>query len=183
MKSETTEEKATTKKEVTPNTTKTSQHAKRYLIIGIVLTAFNYGLYTIISNFIFNSSDPFWLSVATFISTAITTILAYILHSKITWKERHITKTAIYKFFIWNGLLTFPIGPGLTWIFGLFTPLYDLAFNICQNLHLDFSHEFVQSTGAFVLTTTVTMIMNFLLYDKFVFGKKSPQNYKKEEEK
>ena len=157
--------------------TKTSQHAKRYLVIGIILTIFNYGFYTILSNFIFKNPDLLWL--ATFIATAATTILAYILHSKITWKERNISKTAIYKFFIWNGLLVFPIGPGLTQFFALFTPLYELAYNICQNLHLDFSYEFVQSTGAFVLTACVTMVMNFLLYDKFVFGKKS----KKEEDK
>ncbi|MBQ3293258.1 GtrA family protein [Candidatus Saccharibacteria bacterium] len=158
--------------------TKTSQHAKRYLVIGIILTVFNYVLFTILSNFIFNEERLLWL--ATFIATAATTILAYTLHSKITWKERGVTKTAIYKFFIWNGLLTFPIGPGLTQFFAMFTPLYEFAFNICQNLHLDFiTYELVQSTGAFVLTACVTMVMNFLLYDKFVFGKKS----KKEEDK
>ena len=156
--------------------TKTSQHAKRYLIIGASLTIFNYGLYTILSNFIFKNPDFLWL--ATFIATAITTILAYLLHSKITWKERRISKTAVYKFFIWNGLLTFPIGPGLTQFFSLFTPLYELAYNICQNLHIGFSYEFVQSTGAFVLTAIVTMTMNFLLYNKFVFGEK-PEKSKK----
>lgn len=174
MKSE--EEKNDTKK----SETKTSRHAIRYVIVGVVLTVFNYILYSILANLIIKNQDLLWL--ATFIATTITTILAYILHSKITWKERHVTKTAIYKFFIWNGLLIFPIGPGLTQFFALLTSLYELVFNICQNLHINFSYDFVQSTGAFVLTTAVTMIMNFLLYDKFVFGKKS-NNPKKEEKK
>ncbi len=158
---------------------KTTKHAIRYLFVGIFLTVFNYILYTILANLIIKNSDLLWLS--TLIATLITTILAYILHSKITWKERSISKTAVYKFFIWNGLLTFPIGPGLTQFFALFTPLYEFAHNICTNLGLDFSYDFIQSTGAFVLTTAVTMIMNFLLYDKFVFGKKKSNKEEKEE--
>ena len=154
---------------------KTSKHAVRYVFVGVFLTVFNYILYTILSNLIIKNSELLWLS--TLIATLITTIVAYIMHSKITWKERNITKTAIYKFFIWNGLLTFPIGPGLTQFFSLFTPIYEFAYNIFGNIGIDFSYDFVQSTGAFVFTTAVTMIMNFLLYDKFVFGKS-----KKEEE-
>ena len=161
------------KKSVKSTTTKTSQHAMRYLIVGMILTIFNYTLYSILANLVFNNSDLFWL--ASLIATAITTILAYILHSKITWKERSVTKTSIYKFFIWNGLLTFPISPSLTQLFVLFTPLYEFAYNICQNLHLDFTYEFVQSTGIFILTTAVIMVMNFLLYDKFVFGNKNKE--------
>lgn len=156
---------------------KSPHHATRYLIIGISLTLFNYGLYTIIANLIINNNDLLWLS--SFIAAFFTTILAYILHSKITWKEREITKSAIYKFFIWNAILTFAINPGFTQLFSLITPLYEFAHNICQNLHLNFSYEFVQSTGAFVLTGIVTMIMNFLLYDRFVFGKKSEKKEKK----
>ncbi|MDO4752863.1 MAG: GtrA family protein [Candidatus Saccharibacteria bacterium] len=171
-----------TNEDKTKTVPKTSQHAKRYVVVGIILTVFNYGLYSILSNFIFNNSELLWL--ATFIATAITTILAYILHSKITWKERNVSKIAIVKFFIWNGLLTFPIGPGLTQFFSLFTPLYSFVYDVCQSLHFNFTYEFIQSTGAFVFTTAVTMIMNFLLYDKFVFGKKSPtEKTEKKEEK
>ena len=109
---------------------------------------------------------------SSFIASAFTTILAYILHSKITWKERNPGKTGIYKFLIWNLLLTIAINPGFTQLFSLFTPLYELAFNIFQAIHIPFSYEFIQSTGAFVLTAIVTMILNFLFYDRFVFGKK-----------
>ena len=148
---------------------KTSKHAARYLIVGLSVTIFNYVLYTLLSNVIINNNDFLWLS--TLISTAITTIVAYILHSKITWKERNITKTAIYKFFIWNAILTVAIGPGRTQLFSLLTPLYDLAFNISSAINLPFTYEFVLTTGDFVLTSAVIMLINFLFYDKFVFGK------------
>lgn len=157
---------------------KTSRHANRYLIIGIILTIFNYSFYTILANLIINNNDLLWLS--SFISTAATTILAYFLHSKITWKERNPGKLGIYKFFIWNIITAIAINPLLTQLFSLITPLYDLAFNISQALNLPFSYEFIQSTGAFILTAIITMILNFLFYDKLVFDKKPTSQSEKE---
>ncbi len=148
--------------------TKTSQHASRYLVVGTSIAVFNYGFYTILANLIINNNDLLWLS--SLISTVVTTIIAYLLHSKITWKERPITKASLYKFFIWNAILSV-ISPLLTQFFSLFTPLYELAYNICVNLGIPFSYEFVFSTGAFILTAIVTTIINFFLYDRFVFGK------------
>lgn len=148
---------------------KTSTHAGRYLIIGIGLAVFNYVTYALIANLIIKNSNLLWLS--SFIASALTTILAYILHSRITWKERKPTKQGIYRFFIWNVLLTIAINPGLTQFFSIFTPLYQFGYNISQAIHLPFSYEFIQSTGAFVLTAIITTILNFLFYDRFVFGK------------
>lgn len=156
---------------------KTSKHATRYVIIGIIVTLFNYILYTLLTNIIINNNDLIWLSA--FIATGITTLVAYILHSKITWKERAVTKTAIYKFFIWNIILTVLINPLFTQLFSLIAPLYEFAFNIFQNLHIPFTYEFTLTTGAFALTSIVNMILNFFFYDKFVFGK--TKNPKKEE--
>lgn len=157
---------------------KKPNHASRYLVVGLLLTIFNYSLYTILANLIIKNNDFLWAS--TLISTLVTTFVAYLAHSKITWKERGITKTAKYKFFIWNLLLAFAIGPWITQLFSLFTPAYDLAYNIFKNIHIDFPYDFVQSTGAFVFTGITTMILNFLLYDKFVFGKSQKSQETKE---
>lgn len=161
------EKESNTKKET--GDIKASKHAKRYLIIGTTLAIFNYVLFMILSNVIIKNNNFLWLS--TLIGTAITTILAYILHSKITWKERPITKTAKYKFFIWNFILAFAIGPFFTQLFSLLTPLYEFAFHIFEAIHIPFSYEFTLTTGTFVLTAIVTTILNFFFYDKFVFGK------------
>lgn len=158
-----------TKKAKETKEVKTSKHAKRYIIVGILITAFNYGLYAIIANLIIKNNDYLWVS--TLISTIATIFVAYFSHSKITWKERKITKTAIYKFFIWNFAIAFAIGPWITQLFNYLTPLYNLAYSICQNIHIDFSYDFIQSTGAFAFSSLVVMIINFLFYDKFVFGK------------
>ena len=159
---------------------KTSKLASRYFIVGLLLTVFNYGLYALISNIIIRNNDFLW--VATLISTFITTVVAYVSHSKITWREREITKTAIYKFFIWNLTFAFAISPLITQLFSLITPLYDFAYNICQTIHIGFSYDFIQSTGAFALTSILIMVLNFLFYDKFVFGKKTKDSKQEEKE-
>lgn len=162
-------EKETEKKDV-----KTSQHAIRYFFVGMSITIFNYALYAVLANLIINNNDLLWLS--SFIATATTTIVAYFAHSKITWKERKVTKHSIIRFFIWNALLAFIIAPGFTQFFSIFTPLYEFAFHIFEAIHIPFSYEFTLTTGAFVLTSAVIMILNFLFYDKFVFGKSKPKS-------
>lgn len=147
----------------------TSKHVTRFVLIGIAITIFNFVFYTLLVNVIFKDNNFLWLAIL--ISTTVSTFVAYSLHSRITWKERPITKTAIHKFFIWNLLAAFVLNPILTQLFSLITPLYQLGFNISESIHLPLSFDDIQSTGAFVLTSCVTMILNFLFYDKFVFGK------------
>ena len=149
---------------------KTSEHAIRYFIVGVCVTVFNYVLFTLLSNVIINNNDLLWLS--SLLATAVTTVLGYLLHSRITWRDRNITKTAIYKFFIWSAIITFAISPALTQFFSIFTPLYEFGYNITNAIHLPFTYEFVLTTGAFVLTSAVIMVLNFLFYDRFVFGEK-----------
>lgn len=146
-----------------------THRASKYISIGIFLTLFNFGVYTLIARIIINNNDLLWLS--NLISTLITTALAYLMHSKITWKERNPGRLGVYKFFVWNLILALIISPFLTWIFSLMTPIYDLAFNISSSLDFPFDYDFIQSTGAFGFTALITMILNFLFYDKIVFGK------------
>lgn len=169
-------EETSTKETTDIKDVKTSKHAARYLIVGICVTIFNYVLFAILSNLIIQNNDLLWLS--SLIATVITTIVAYIAHSKITWKERIVTKHSIMRFFIWNALLAIVISPALTQLFSLITSLYEFAFNITSAINLPFTYEFVLTTGSFALTSIVIMILNFLFYDKFVFGKKKVFNEK-----
>ena len=79
-------------------------------------------------------------------------------------------------------MLTVAIYPLLTQLFSYITPLYDFAYSTTSALHIPFTYEFVLTTGAFVLTTIITTLMNYFLYDRFVFGKsKKPKNQEDEE--
>ena len=151
----------------------TARHAGRYVLVGITIAAFNYLVYQLIARFLINNNDLLWLS--NLIATTLAVIVAYILHSRITWKERNPGKYGIIRFFIWNAAIALAISPGLTWFFGLFHPIYDFAHQVTSGIGLSFDHDFVESTGIFVLANIVIMIINFLFYDKFVFGKSQPK--------
>lgn len=172
---------ATSPQSVTPTDAPVQKRAGRYLVVGLGITIFNYLLYMLLANIIINNNDLLWLS--SLISTAITTIVAYILHSQITWKERNVTKSSIIRFFIWNAALAFIIGPVLTQLFSLITLVYEFAFNISSALGLPFSYEFILTTSTFGFTSVVTMIINFLFYDRFVFKKHHRVDAKRSGEK
>jgi putative flippase GtrA len=156
------------KSEKHTKSTKTTIRVGKFAIIGAILTVVNYLLYTFLSQVIIKDNNL--LPLASFISTFFITFLAYFLHSKITWKERHPNRASIVKFFIWNFLLAIIICPFLTWLFSNMKLFYELAFNISNTINLQFEYDFIESTGAFCFTTAVTMVLNYLFYDKFVFG-------------
>ena len=146
---------------------KTKQKGK-YLVFGLLNTGINYGMYEALALLVFKEEGQLW--IATLISGAISIFVGYFLHSHFTWKDREVGGLQLLKFFIWNVILNLAVRPLLTAFFGLFGFLYEFAFSICQGIGIGFTQEFVTSTGNYVLMTTVTMVINFLVYDKFVFG-------------
>lgn len=146
------------------------QKVGKFFLVGTFLALFNFGLYTILARTVFRVGELLWLSVL--ISSSVATVLAYILHSKITWRGQGYGKVEIAKFMAWNGFEAVVINPILTWLFGLLTGLYQFAFGLSSFLGLPFDYNFVRSTGAFGLMTAVIMVLNFLCYDKLIFRKK-----------
>ncbi len=159
----------------------TKKRVSKFVVVGITLALFNYLFYTFLALVTIKNSELLWLS--SLISTSITAVLAYILHSRITWKERQPTKTGILNFFIWNALLAVVFSPSLTWFFGLFTPLYEFALQIFEVLHLPFNFDFIESTGVFILVNIVTMILNYCFYDRLVFNQKKDKKKDAKENK
>ena len=135
-----------------------------FALVGITLTVFDFLVDSFLELVIFQGSPDF-TTVSAVISGVLSTILAYILHSRITWKERDPGRFGVVKFFIWNIILVFAVRPVLTWAFGFLTGLYDFVAAI-----LPFSADFVRNTGIFGLMTVVTMILNYLVYNRLVFG-------------
>lgn len=150
------------------NNKTTAKRVGKFLIIGIILTIFNFIVYTLLARLVIKNNDYLW--IATMVAYILATILAFFLHSNITWKERHPSKTGIINFFIWNLVTALAISPFLTWTFKFFTPLYQFIFSITNALHFPFDYEFIESTTIFIFATIVTMILNYLFYDKLVFG-------------
>jgi len=141
----------------------------KYLVFGLLNTGINYAIYEALALLVFKEENQLW--IATLISGAISIFVGYFLHSHFTWKEREVGKKQLGKFFIWNVIMNLAVRPLLTSFFGLFGFLYRFAYDICQGIGINFSYEFVESTGNYVLMTAVVMVINFLVYDRFVFGK------------
>ena len=127
----------------------------RYFVFGVLNTVINFAMYEALALTLFKD-DKLW--IATLISGAISIFVGYYLHSRFTWKDRKVGKKQLGKFFIWNVVMNIAVRPLLTMFFGLFGFLYKIAFDICQGI------------GNYVLMTAVVMVINFLVYDRFVFG-------------
>ena len=142
--------------------------AGKYTIVGATVTLFNFVVYTIIAHAIVRNNDFLWIdSIVAYVMSA---VLAYVLHSRITWKERKPGKYGVAKFFAWNLVGAVLISPVLTIFFGFWEPVYQFVFGVTSAMHLPLSYEFIESTGIFCFTTLITMILNYLFYDRLVFG-------------
>ncbi len=143
----------------------------KFIGVGFTNTLIGYIVYTLLMMAAF-AGNAEMAPLATGLSGAVATIVAFILHSKITWRERDPGKLGVIKFFIWNILSAILIRPALAALFELPVGLYQFAYMITSAMHLPFNYDFVQSTGIYVGLTVVTMVLNFICYEKFVFGAK-----------
>ncbi len=145
-----------------------------YIAVGLTLTLTNFLMYNFFAQVVLQTNDLLW--IASMISYVFAAFFGYFLHSRLTWKDREVSKMAVVKFFIWNFLTALAISPFFTWVFGFVTPVYEIAYNIISAIGIPFSYEFVESTGIFGLPGIVTMSFNYLFYDKFVFGEKKSKD-------
>lgn len=148
----------------------TTARVSKFAVIGVILALFNFVIYTFLARVAFNNNELLW--VDSIISYLLATILAFILHSKITWRERVVAKHNKVMFFVWNGVTAVVISPLFTWLFAQIKPFYGFLFGISSALHLPFDYNFVESTTIFILVNIVTMVLNYLFYDRLVFQEK-----------
>lgn len=141
----------------------------KFVGVGLTVTIIEYIIYSLFVMILFGGNTDM-APLATGMSGAISMLVAFVMHSRITWKERNPGRFGIVKFFAWNILLVALIRPGLAAFFELLTGLYQFAFMITSAIRLPFSYDFVSSTGIYVLVTAVAMVLNFVFYEKIVFG-------------
>lgn len=142
------------------------QKVFKFALVGISVSIFDFAVYSVLAGLFF--SNTLW--IATAISGVLATCLAYILHSNITWKAKDPGKFGVIKFFIWNGIAVLAIRPFLAFLLEKLDGLYQFALGICNAISLPFDYNFVKNTGVWVMSVLVVMVLNFLVYDKFVFG-------------
>ena len=140
----------------------------RYAGVGISVTIVDYVIYTVLVKTLL-TGDVLW--VASAISGLAAAVVAYVLHKNITWKNRDPGKTGVIKFFAWNALTMLVIRPALVWELGRMSRFYQFLFETAQSLRLPVDYRLVESTTIYLIAVLVVVILNFLVYDRVVFGK------------
>ena len=141
----------------------------KYVGVGITVTLIDFVTYSLLMAIIF-SENVNMVGPASVISGIVATFAAYLLHGNITWRTKDPGKFGIVKFFAWNAFMVILLRPLMSVIFKSFTGLYQFGYMISSAIHLPFEYDFVESTGIYLLMTVVTMVLNFLCYDRVVFG-------------
>lgn len=149
---------------------KSEHHAVKYALVGVIITLFDFVVYTVLVRLVFRTND--YLEASTAIATVLATILAYILHSRITWRDRKPAKFGVAKFFLWNGLVAVALKPFTAWVVGMWTGLYQFALMVSEWLRLPFDYETIEYLGVYGIATLAMMVLNYFFYDKLVFGRK-----------
>ncbi|MBR3368770.1 GtrA family protein [Candidatus Saccharibacteria bacterium] len=140
-----------------------------FFILGVITTLIELVFYTISARII-NNNDILWISAL--IGGLIGTVFAFILNSRLIWKNSKVAKREIIIFFVYNIGKTFTLKTFFTWVFGFLKPVYEFAFSFSSNIGLPFDYEFIESTGVFAFTALVCMMITYFTYDRIVFKNK-----------
>ena len=129
-----------------------------FVFAGVCITLFDFIIYNVVILVFKWVANVLLLAACT--SGAFATLLAYFLHKNFTWKDRKTNRRTILYFFTWNIILVLLVRPILVWFFELIGGFYEFSF------------DFIRSTGIYGLMSVVTMTLNFIGYEKIVFGQK-----------
>ena len=146
----------------------------KFFGIGIITTLIEFIAYTIVARCI--SNNYLWL--ATLIGGIVGVISSFVLNTKFVWKDSKAGKSEALGVFGYGMIKTFVIKEFFTFIYGLITPIYELAFQISSAIKLPFDYDFIESTGVFGFTALSTMFITYFIYDKFIFNKKKKDSGK-----
>ena len=141
-----------------------------FVVAGICITLFDFIVYNVVILLFKWVANVLLLAACA--SGAFATLLAYFLHKNFTWKDRKTNRRTILYFFAWNIALVLLVRPILVWFFESIGGFYEFCFEISNWLRLPFSFDFIRSTGIYGLMSVVTMTLNFIGYEKIVFGQK-----------
>ena len=150
----------------------------KYIGVGVTATVIDFGVYTLFM-IIFGEREEF-RPIAQMIAGVVSTISAYFMHSRITWKMRDPGRKGVAMFFVWNALTVLVIRNFLFGVLDGLVGLWQFAYMLLG--WTGFSYDFVESTAIYILVIVITMVLNYLVYDKLVFssdkGAESERNEK-----
>ena len=137
-----------------------------FIAVGIFNTLADFLVFTLITQTILKQN----IALAGFLSGTIALLMAYVTHSKVTWRERSMSRISIIKFFAVTGFGMWAIRPILLLIFSRMVMVFDFSHKILSSFGLPLSYSFIANSISFCLMVFVVLIYNYLSYDRFVFN-------------
>lgn len=136
---------------------KLSKKQLRFVIVGVINTIIDFSIFSLLVGIGYSSI------LANYISTTTALCFSFVANKNYTFERRGKTHVREISSFLVVTLI------GL-WL------LQPLIIKLTQTIFKDlFSNQMAVSLGAKVLATVVSLVWNYLLYDKVVFRKK-PEN-------
>lgn len=153
-----------------------SRHRKKFVFLGV-------GIFNTLTDFISYSllmyvlpASNMKLTTVGVVSGTIALCVAFLTHSRITWRGAETGRGIFVRFLLVTGFGMWVVRPILLNIFVHFTLLSDILYKLSYTLAEDMvTRTFIQNSVTFLLMTIVLLIYNFLTYDRFVFSQKNKE--------
>lgn len=142
-----------------------------FLGVGTLNTLCDFICYSILMYIIPQSA--FKITLVAIISGTVALGVAYLTHSRVTWRERDKDKKSAMKFFIATGGGLWVLRPLLLNILLAIEGFYAFLYTVSHPILPFLDFEFVKNTSAFIIMTVIILFYNFIVYDKIVFKEES----------
>lgn len=153
------------------------QKSKRPLVflgIGFINTLLDFSFFTFLTVLVFKNDNN--IALVGIISGTFALICAFITHSLVTWRDKHIDYRVFIRFIIFTGFGLWVIRPILLTLFIKLTIIYNTVYDFNVSLHLPFSLKFIANTGAFCCMIIIVLVYNYFVYARFVYKHDKPLN-------
>jgi putative flippase GtrA len=145
----------------------TSKRPFIFLGVGLINTLLDFTFYTFLTLVVFNDNN---IAIVGIISGTFALICAFITHSLVTWRDKHVDYRVFIRFIIFTGFGLWVIRPILLTLFVKLSALYNFVYSILNtSLHLPLSLAFIKNTGAFCFMIIIVLVYNYVVYGRFVF--------------
>lgn len=145
-----------------------------FLLVGGMNSLLDFIFYTVVTTWILPGGGQ--IILAGLVSGTVALVIAYLSHRYITWREKHVPRSAVIRFFVATGFGMWVIRPFLLWLFSKPTSVSTAIVTLGNGIGVHLSLAFVRNTVAFLAMTVIVVVYNFVMYQRFVFVEAKPES-------
>ncbi|MCL2094563.1 GtrA family protein [Candidatus Saccharibacteria bacterium] len=140
--------------------------------VGVFNTVADYGLFMLLV-MLLGLGAP----LAGVISATVMMVVSFFLHKNLTWRDRGADNKVMWQFLLGTAVTMWAVRPVLMWCFEMMLdPLVVSFMARAESLEAIIGTAVVLSTLIFGFSTVVTLVLNYIFYNKIVFNPKKPRS-------